>query len=113
LQGGVNADGSQSLFKGAFASAGSIARNQNFRQQTQNVEMRGARFNSQLQRAARALNNFQVEQKGTQIRIVDEDGSTYTGKIEAIAQSDSRSLSNRQAQAPADRSYAAHAIAPR
>ncbi len=106
LQGGVNANANQRLSK-AFVPAGALARNQNFRQQTQNVETRGARFNSQLQRAASALNNFQVEQKGTQIRIVDEDGSTYTGKIEAIAQNDSRSLSNPQAQAPATRSYAA------
>src|SRR4030095_8194110 len=50
------------------------------------------RRDAKLQQAANVLNNFQVEQDGRQIRIVDADGSTYTGKIERLSQSDARNL---------------------
>ena len=36
--------------------------------------------------AINVLNTFQIQQTGDQIRVVDADGSTYTGKIEPIAQ---------------------------
>jgi hypothetical protein len=41
----------------------------------------GARA-SKLKQAISVLNTFQVQQNGDQIRVVDADGSTYTGKIE-------------------------------
>jgi hypothetical protein len=50
------------------------------------------RRDAKLQQAANVLNNFQVEQDGRQIRVVDADGSTYTGKIERLAQNDARNL---------------------
>jgi hypothetical protein len=31
------------------------------------------------------LNTFQVQQEGSEIRVLDADGSTYTGKIEQLA----------------------------
>lgn len=50
------------------------------------------RNNAQTGRAATVLNNFQVEQQGSQIRIVDADGSTYTGKFEPIAETANRAV---------------------
>ncbi len=45
---------------------------------------------SRSARAPRVLDNFQVEQNGRDIRVVDEDGSTYSGRIEELAPNDSR-----------------------
>jgi hypothetical protein len=39
---------------------------------------------SKLKEASNVLNTFQIQQNGDQIRVVDADGSTYTGKIEPI-----------------------------
>ncbi len=39
--------------------------------------------------ASQVLNNFQVEQNGNQLRVIDDDGSTYTGLIETAAAEDS------------------------
>jgi hypothetical protein len=33
------------------------------------------------------LNTFQVQQQGSEIRVLDADGSTYTGKVEHLAKS--------------------------
>jgi len=57
------------------------------------------------------LNTFQVQQEGSDIRVVDADGSTYTGKIEQLAKSgelDSRITARRDA-AKQTRRYAAKA----
>ncbi len=48
-------------------------------------------------RSARApsrqvLANFQVEQIGRDIRVVDEDGSTYRGRIEELSPNDTRNV---------------------
>jgi len=39
----------------------------------------------QVSGAANVLNTFQVQQEGNEIRVLDADGSTYTGKIEQSA----------------------------
>jgi hypothetical protein len=68
----------------------------NFRQQFSQYSInraarnQSARFNSKLKQAISVLTTFQIEQNGTQIRIVDADGSAYTGKIEPLAQKNSR-----------------------
>jgi hypothetical protein len=57
------------------------------------------------------LNTFQVQQQGNEIRVVDADGSTYTGKIEQLAKSaelDSR-ITSRRDVAKKTGSYAAQA----
>jgi hypothetical protein len=65
----------------------------NFRQQfSQNAASQAFRANAKLKQAVNVLNTFQVEQDGLQIRVVDADGSTYTGKIEQLAPNDSRNL---------------------
>src|SRR5215211_2807205 len=65
----------------------------------------------QVSRAANVLNQFQVEQQGNEIRVIDGDGSTYTGKIENAAKSaelDSR-IAARRDVAKKTRSYSAQA----
>ena len=60
------------------------------------------RSNAKLkQAAANVLDSFQVEQDGRQIRVVDADGSTYTGKLEAVAQNAARALGRAEAQTSA------------
>ena len=54
------------------------------------------RDNAKLKQRANLLNTFDVQQEGDRIRVVDEDGSTYTGKLEQLAQTDSRSLRKRR-----------------
>jgi hypothetical protein len=57
------------------------------------------------------LNTFQVQQQGSEIRVLDADGSTYTGNIEQLAkngQLDSR-ITARHDTAKQARSYAARA----
>jgi hypothetical protein len=57
------------------------------------------------------LNTFQVQQEGSEIRVLDADGSTYTGKIEQLTKStelDSR-ITARPAAAKQTRRYAAKA----
>jgi hypothetical protein len=63
------------------------------------------RNNSQGRQTANILNNFQVEQQGNEIRVVDADGSTYTGQLESTSQFGDRGA------ARAKRSYAAPATA--
>jgi len=70
------------------------------------------RNNAQVNRSANVLKTFQVEQQGSDIRVLDADGSTYTGKIEQSAnnaQLDSRITARRDA-AKQKRSYAAKAV---
>jgi hypothetical protein len=64
-----------------------------------------------VSRAANVLNTFQVQQEGSEIRVLDADGSTYTGKIEQLANNaelDSR-IAARRAAAKQTRRYAAKA----
>jgi hypothetical protein len=65
----------------------------NFRQQfSQNAASQAFGGNAKLKQAINVLNTFQVEQDGQRIRVVDADGSTYSGKIEQLAPNDSRNL---------------------
>ena len=80
------------------SSAGSLGTKQQFSQQT---AVQSFRNNSQqVSRATNVLNTFQVQQDGNEIRVLDGDGSTYTGKIEQLAKNadlDSRIPSQRYA----------------
>ncbi|HJY53017.1 MAG TPA: hypothetical protein VKD89_03250 [Candidatus Udaeobacter sp.] len=89
-------------------SAGSLGTRQQFSQQS---AVQSFRNNAQLSRAANVLNTFQVQQEGSEIRVLDADGSTYTGKIEQLAKSaelDSR-ITERRDAAKQTRRYAAKA----
>jgi hypothetical protein len=75
--------------------------NQQFSQSLSRARLRG----SKLKPANNVLNTFQIQQKGNQIRVVDADGSTYTGTIEPITQSSvRRALKDKEAQSYATRS---------
>jgi hypothetical protein len=91
------------------SSAGSLGPKQQFSQQS---ALQSFRNNAQVSRAVNVLNTFQVQQEGSEIRVLDADGSTYTGKIEQSAKSaelDSR-ITARRAAAKQTRSYAAKAV---
>ena len=62
------------------SSAGTIATTQQFSQES---AVQSFRSNAQNQ-AANVLNTFQVQQQGNEIRVVDADGSTYTGRIQQL-----------------------------
>ena len=89
---------SQKEAKPAAPATASFAENRqmtNFRQQfskgTANQE-----FRSKLKQMANILNDFQVEKSDHEIRLVDADGSTYSGKLEPLAQNDARSIYNQK-----------------
>ncbi len=63
-------------------SVGSLETKQQFSQQS---AVQSFRNNAQVNRSANVLNTFQVQQQGSEIRVLDADGSTYTGKIEQSA----------------------------
>jgi hypothetical protein len=88
--------------------AGSLGTTQQF---SQHSGIQSFRNNSQVSGAANVLNTFQVQQEGIEIRVLDADGSTYTGRIEQSAKSaelDSRITARRDA-AKQTQSYAAKA----
>ncbi len=89
-----------SVSSGAASSAVASARKRdvtNFSQQfSQKPTNQAAQFNLRLKQAVNVLGSFQMEQKGKLIRVVDADGSTYTGKIEALSQNDSRAALREQ-----------------
>jgi hypothetical protein len=90
------------------SSAGSVRTKQQFFQQSAAQSFRN---NAQVSRAANVLNTFQVQLEGSEIRVLDADGSTYTGKIEQLANNaelDSRVTARRDA-AKQTRRYAAKA----
>jgi hypothetical protein len=90
------------------SSAGNLAMTQQF---SQRPALQSFRNNAQVTRAANVLNTFQVQQQGDEIRVLDADGSTYTGKIEQSTKSaelDSRITARRDA-ARQTRAYAAKA----
>jgi hypothetical protein len=79
-------------------AAASLAQNRqtiNFRQQSSQNAAKQA-FRGKLNKALNILNEFQVEQTDHEIRLVDADGSTYSGKLEPLAQNDERSVFNQK-----------------
>ena len=79
------------------SSAGSLGTKQQFSQQS---ALQSFRNNAQVSRSTNVLNTFQVQQQGIEIRVLDADGSTYTGKIEQLANTaelDSRVTARRDA----------------
>ena len=72
----------------------------NFRQQFSKNASDQA-FRSKLKQTLNILNEFQVEQTDHEIRVVDGDGSTYSGRLEPLAKNDARSIFNQK------RNYAA------
>lgn len=84
---------SQAAAAGADAEKSETAATANLTQQFSQV----AADQAVASRSARApssqvLANFQVEQNGRDIRVVDEDGSTYRGRIEELSPNDSRNV---------------------
>ena len=90
------------------SSADSLGTKQQFSQQS---AVQSFRNNAQVSRSANVLNTFQVQQQGSEIRVLDADGSTYTGKIEQLpknAELDAGITARRDA-AKQTRRYAAKA----
>jgi len=91
--------------KPAAPAAAVVAQNrQNFRQQiSKDAANQASRSN--LKQTANILNEFQVQQSDHEIRLVDADGSTYSGKLEPLADNDTRSIYNQKKNynAPASR----------
>jgi hypothetical protein len=88
----------------AVASLAKNRQTTNFRQQfSQNAADQA--FRSKPKQTLNILNEFQVEQIDHEIRVVDADGSTYSGKLEPLAQNDARSVFNQKQNytAPASR----------
>jgi hypothetical protein len=84
-------------------AAASLAQNRqttNFRQQFSKNASDQA-FRSKPKQTLNILNEFQVEQTDHEIRVVDGDGSTYSGRLEPLAKNDARSIFNQK------RNYAA------
>jgi hypothetical protein len=84
-------------------AAASLAQNRqttNFRQQFSKNTSDQA-FRGKPKQTLNILNEFQVEQTDREIRVVDGDGSTYSGRLEPLAKNDPRSIFNQK------RNYAA------
>src|SRR5689334_2252822 len=84
--------------KPAAPAVASVAQNRqmtNFRQQS-SKDTANQKFRSKLKQTANILKDFQVEQSDHEIRLVDADGSTYSGKLEPLAQNDARSIYNQK-----------------
>src|SRR5205807_500172 len=79
----------------------------NFRQQFSKNASDQA-FRSKPKQTLNILNEFQVEQTDREIRVVDGDGSTYSGRLEPLAKNDPRSIFNqkRNDAAPSSRAPA-------
>jgi hypothetical protein len=67
----------------------------NFRQQFSKNASDQA-FRSKPKQMLNILNEFQVEQTDHEIRVVDADGSAYSGKLEPLGQNDARSIFNKK-----------------
>jgi hypothetical protein len=93
----------------AVPTIGSLGQNRqttNFRRQfSQNAANQA--FRSKPKQTLNILNEFQVEQTDHEIRLVDADGSTYSGKLEPLAQNDARSIFNQKRNYAAPSSRAA------
>jgi hypothetical protein len=84
--------------KPAAPATDSLAQNRqttNFRQQFSNDGANQA-FRSKPKQRLNILNEFQVQQSDHEIRLVDADGSTYSGQLEPLAQNDARSVYNQK-----------------
>lgn len=85
-----------------FSQSVGVAANlkQQFSQSAANKMTAGA---AQRAQTPKLLDNFQLEQNGRDIRVVDDDGSTYAGRIEQIGRTDTRRLlaEKERAAAPA------------
>jgi hypothetical protein len=107
----VAANAPSENFAGAQAGAPAFKKEAgrgNLQQQfSQTARGQALRSNAKLKQAANVLNTFQVEQDGRQIRVVDADGSTYTGKLEAVAQNAGRSMARAEPKAAAPAAAAA------
>jgi hypothetical protein len=68
---------------------------ENFPQQYSQNALNGS-FRSRLKQGANVLNEFQVEQSDHEIRLVDADGSIYSGTVEPLTQNDARSIYNQK-----------------
>jgi hypothetical protein len=77
----------------------------NFRQQFSKDAI-NQEFRSKL-KTANILNDFRMEKSDHEIRVVDADGSTYSGKLEPLAQNDARSVYNQKKNYDAPLSRAA------
>jgi len=94
-------------------AAASLAQNRqttNFRQQSSKNASDQA-FRSKPKQTLNILNEFQVEQTNHEIRVVDADGSTYSGKLEPLGQNDARSIFNQKRNYAAPSSRAAASFA--
>jgi hypothetical protein len=78
----------------------------NFRQQF-SKDAANQEFRSRPKQTANIFNEFQVEKSDHEIRLVDADGSTYSGKLEPLAQNDARSVYNQKKNYNAPSSRAA------
>jgi hypothetical protein len=83
---------------------------QQFSQSTAN---KMAASSARLQNAPKLLDNFQVEQNGRDIRVVDDDGSTYAGRIEPLTANDTRNYLKEKQSYAAPAAPAARAVAKR
>ena len=91
------------------SSAGGLETTQKFSQQSAGQSFHN---NAQVSGSANVLNTFQVQQQGNDIRVLDADGSTYTGKIEQSVkgvEADSRIAARREVAKQMPR-YAAKAV---
>lgn len=70
-------------------------------QQTAQPARGQAMRNNSLPQASRVLSNFQVEQAGNEIRLVDADGSTYSGQFEGPAAAGARRMAAAKTKAAA------------
>lgn len=92
------------------SSVAGVVMTQQFSQQS---AVQSFRNNAQVSGAANVLNTFQVQQEGNDIRVVDADGSTYTGKLEQSVKGagvDSRIVARRRDVAKETAKYAAKAV---
>ena len=89
--------------------AAALAQNRqttNFRQQFSKNASDQA-FRSKPKQTLNILNEFQVEQTDHEIRVVDGDGSTYSGRLEPLAKNDARRINQkRNDAAPSSRAPA-------
>jgi hypothetical protein len=71
----------------------------NINQQFSQSLARAGASRTKLKQAINILNTFQIQQNGNQVRVVDADGSTYTGTIEPGTQDSARrALKDKEAQ---------------
>lgn len=80
---------SQAAAAGAVAAKSENGAAANLTQQFSQVAADQAVATRARAPVSQVLANFQVEQNGRDIRVVDEDGSTYRGRIEELSPNDS------------------------